>query len=168
MKKEAFEESKLKYKKLAQEYAIRAREMMDSGKFKELILGVDPDDPWSEKSLNSAEEGFLSEYYANPDADYTHYILFVGEGFVRKYKAAWGTFVDAFGARATPGSEKLIGIYYPQLRNSPFKPLTYLLKHTVDFNEEGYTEWWSTILIGEAEFLAWRERFVAKKKKIKK
>ena len=168
MKKEAFEESKLKYKKLAQEYAIRAREMMDSGKFKELILGVDPDDPWSEKSVKAAEEGFLSEYYANPDADYTHYILFVGEGFVRKYKAAWGTFVDAFGARATPGSEKLIGIYYPHLENSPFTPLTYLLKHTVECDKYEHAVWWSTILIGEAEFLAWRERFVAKKKKIKK
>lgn len=161
------EECRIKSKKLAQEYAIRAREMMDSGKFKELILGVDPDDPWSEKSLNSAEEGFLSEYYANPDADYTHYILFVGEGFVRKYNASWGNSIDAFGERAASGSEKLVGIYYPQLKNSPFKPLTYLLKHTVENDKYEHAVWWSTLLIGEAEFLAWRERFVATKKKTK-
>lgn len=125
--------------KTVQEYTSEAKDFIDTGQFLELISGVIPDDPWSEQSLNECEKGFLKQYKENPEKDYSHYILFIGEGLRRIFNGAWET--GAVMDSEIEEMSEVIGIYYP---NKHFDVLSSILDTSLAY---GNALTWSTLFM---------------------
>lgn len=92
--------------------AQRAQEYLASGRYKDEIKGIDPNDPWAYKSLDAIESYFLANHQELSPEYKMMLQLFLGEGLRQRFGGRWASGLE-FDSD-DPSRLEVFGIMYPQ------------------------------------------------------